>query len=67
MQPLEELPPNRPNFKLVVILFAVSIVVILVLAILFLRRDASHMEPSGRPSPQSRLQRHDGSANIVQS
>ena len=51
----EQTPPNKPKFKLVVILFAVAIVVILVLAIFYLRNGEKHLTPDGRPSPQSSM------------
>jgi hypothetical protein len=40
---IEQLPPNQPNFKLIVILFTVAIVVVLVVAYLFLRNDGMHL------------------------
>ena len=40
---VEQLPPNRPNFLLILVLFAVSIILIFVLAWFFIRGNANHL------------------------
>lgn len=46
---VEQLPPNKPNFLLVVVLFAAGIVVIIAAGLLFARHVAKR-EPSGHPA-----------------
>ncbi len=40
---IEQLPPNQPNFLLVVILSGVALVVIFILAIVFVHFDGKHL------------------------
>ena len=40
---LEQLPPNKPNFLLILILFGVSILVIFVVAYFFVDFDGKHL------------------------
>jgi hypothetical protein len=40
---IEQKPPNGPNFGLVVILFCVTLIVVFILALLFVRFDGHHM------------------------
>ena len=40
---IEQLPPKKPNFLLILILFGVTILVILVGAYFFMHREAGHM------------------------
>ena len=40
---IEQLNPKRPNFLLIVILFAATILVLFVLALLFLSFDGKHL------------------------
>jgi hypothetical protein len=40
---VEQLPPNKPNFLLILILFCVSILVIFLLAWLFLHFNSNHL------------------------
>ncbi len=40
---IEQLPPNQPNFLLVVILFGAALVVIFLLAIFFVHFDGKHL------------------------
>ena len=46
---LEQLPPNKPNFLLVVALFVVGILVVVVAGLLVARHTAKQ-EPSGHPA-----------------
>jgi ABC-type uncharacterized transport system permease subunit len=40
---VEQLPPNKPNFLLILILFCVSILVVFLVAWLFLRTNSGHL------------------------
>lgn len=44
---LEQKPPRRPNFPAVVATFAVAILVIFALALIFLRLDRNHFKFGG--------------------
>jgi hypothetical protein len=53
---VEQLPPNKPNFLLILTLFGVTIIVIFVLAWFFLRGDANHLGLRHHPRhPTSQL------------
>ncbi len=43
---IEQRPPKKPNFPLIVALFAITIVVCLALGYLFLHHSAGHILPS---------------------
>jgi tellurite resistance protein TehA-like permease len=40
---IEQLPPKQPNFLRVVILFGVSLILIFILAMIFVRFDGNHL------------------------
>jgi hypothetical protein len=40
---IEQLPPTKPNFLLILILFCASLLVLFLLAFLFLRFDGGHI------------------------
>ena len=40
---IEQLPPKKPNFSLILILFCASLLVLFLLACLFLRFDGKHL------------------------
>ena len=47
---IEQLPPKRPNFTLIVVLFAVTLLVLLACGVWFLHVRAGHTLPDGRSS-----------------
>ncbi|HEY5328423.1 MAG TPA: hypothetical protein VIJ79_00950 [Acidobacteriaceae bacterium] len=51
----EQYPPNKPNFALVVALSAVVLFVVLGLGYLFLRHEAGHLLPNGKPASHARI------------
>lgn len=40
---VDQLPPNKPNFLLILVLFGVTIIVVFVLAWIFIRGDSNHL------------------------
>jgi len=53
---LEQLPPNKPNFLLILILFGVAILAIFILAYLFVDFDGKHLTFRHHPAhPTSQL------------
>jgi hypothetical protein len=60
---IEQLPPKQPSFLLVVILFCVTLLVVFVLAVLFVRFDGKHLtfqHHHAHPTSQLILPTHTG-------
>ena len=55
-EPIPEKPNKNPNFLIVVILFALTILVVLILAVFVFKKDGKKLIPHGpNPAPNSRL------------
>jgi hypothetical protein len=55
---IEQLPPNKPNFAMVLAVFCVTILVVFLVALLFVRVDGGHLtfrHHRAHPNSQLRL------------
>lgn len=51
--PSEQVKPNKPNFRLVLVLFCVTILAVLVLALVFVKVDGKHLSLGHRSQHSS--------------